>query len=155
MASDISYYLLQFFNSIDYFAAALLFTFLIWEIFRFSKIFDPDWTNELFPEGGNIIDYVLFAIGIVSFILIKFNMKTILTIPYNSLLSLIFTIALLLIPIIIFLGLIGRFFKRMDEKMTIPAFIVNFILDFVHSVFFICFGAIVLSAASLILTIFL
>ena len=155
MASDISYYLLQFFNSLDYFAVALLFSFLIWEIIRFSKVIDPEWLKDLYPEGGNMVDYALFSIAIISFIFIKFNTKILVTIPYKSTVALIFTIALLLVPIIIILGLAGRFFSRMDAKLSFPAFIVNFILDFTHSVFHICFGVIVLSAASLILSIFM
>ena len=155
MATGISYHLLGFFSSLDYFAAAFLFSFLIWEIVRFSKIFDQKWVADIFPEGGNIVDYVLLLVGLISFVFIKLNQKTLLLAPHKPMLNIVFTIALLILPVIIFLGLAGRFFSRMDSKMAFSAFVVNFILDFVHCMFHVCFGAIVLSAGALLFLLFM
>jgi len=154
---EISYYLLQFLGSanLNLITMTLFLSLIVWEIPRFTKMLDPAWVHGLYPESGRVIDIVLFIAALASYLLLISSTKDTLALAYAPLYNFIMAAAILALPIVIALGFIGRIFSRMDAKLESAGFFVQTILDFFHSVFFVCFCLLLVPAAALLLSTFL
>jgi hypothetical protein len=130
-------------------------SFLIWEIPRFTKMLEESWIHGLYPEQGRVVDIILLLAGVGAFLLLTSSTKNTLALAYKPIFNFIIAAAIVALPIVITLGFIGRIFKRMDAKLESAGFFVQTILDFVHSVFFVCFTLLVIPAAALLLSAFL
>jgi uncharacterized membrane protein len=157
MASDLSYYLVQYLgaSNLNLVLLGLVLAFLVWEIPRFAKMFEEDWIKGLYPENGKVIDVILLIIGVLSFVFSQLNSEKLVQLAYKPLFPMVLAAGLVAFSLIILLGFVGRFFSRMDEKLNVSAFIVQTLLDFFHTVFFICFVGLVFPAVTLIVSNFL
>ena len=157
MASEVSFYLLQFLDSsfLNALMLSFFFSFLVWEVPRFSKMLGEDLIKGLYPDNGRVIDFVILLVAFGSFLYMGANRSTLNLLPYRPVLDIILAVALLAMPLVIILGFIGRFFARMDAKLGVSAFLVQGVLDLCHTVFFICFSLLVLPCAALLLSYFM
>lgn len=157
MASDLSYYLVQYLSnsSLSLTALAFFVAYLIWELPRLTKMLEEEWIKGIYPEHGRVVDIVLLLIGLGSFIFLQANLSKAVMLAYKSGYNLLLAAGLVALPLIILLGFIGRFFTRMDAKLQVSAFMVQTILDLAHTLFFVCFVGLVFPLAALIFTSFL
>ncbi|MFH1393329.1 MAG: hypothetical protein ABII71_06375 [Candidatus Micrarchaeota archaeon] len=123
----------------DVISALLIITFIQWELPRTVKLLDEEYTNDVYPETGRVIDIILFLIGIgAMFVLYQGNnMAKMITLLHNTYLMLIFIPVMIVIPLMIFLGYFKRFFARMDQHKSLTVFMVQSTLDFGHTLFFV------------------
>jgi hypothetical protein len=155
--ADVSYYLLQFLNSstLDLITLTFFLSFLVWEIPRFTKMIEESWIHGLYPEHGRVVDIILLLAGVGSYLLLISSTKNTLALAYKPIFNFVIAAAIIALPIVIILGFLGRIFSRMDAKVESAGFFVQTILDFVHSVFFVCFALLIIPAAALLISAFL
>ena len=153
---DFVYMLIQYLSEdLPIVALALFISLVVWEIPRFSKMFEEEWVKGLYPDGGKAVDIILLVIGLLCFLYMQASATVLLTLPEKPGFNMVLGAGLAALPLVILLGFVGRFFSKMDAKLPLSAFIVQTILDFVHSVFFVCFIGLALPAAILLASFFL
>jgi hypothetical protein len=153
---DFAYELIRYLSDdLAIVALALFISLVVWEIPRFSKMFEEEWVKGLYPDGGKTVDIILLVIGLLCFLYMQASRSVLLTLPEKPGFNFALGAGLAALPLVILLGFAGRFFSKMDAKLPLAAFIVQTILDFVHSVFFVCFIGLALPAAALLASYFL
>lgn len=157
MASELSYYLIQFLSNsnINLAVLALFVSYLIWEIPRLSKMLEEEWLKGLYPEQGRVLDLMMLLLGIGAFLYLQANLPSAAKLAYMQGYSLILAAGLVALPVILLLSFVGRFFSRMDAELEVAAFLIQTILDLVHTVFFVCFVGLLLPSATLLFSSFL
>jgi len=141
-------YLFQFFEPATFSVATVIFIlgFILWELPRSIKIMDEEYTTGLYPEMGRVFDIIILIIGLVCIAFLYFMDgldKVLYFLKYQNLFVL-FAILIIAIPIIIFLGYLKRFLKRINEHESMTVFIVHNLLDLAHTAFFISFTIILI-----------
>ncbi|MBU0591851.1 hypothetical protein KKF81_00835 [Candidatus Micrarchaeota archaeon] len=111
--------------------------FIIWEIPRSIKIISDEYTKGLYPEGGRVVDFSLFAIGIgaMVYFLIGNDIKVITFIKTPGIISFFLIVSVVAILIIV-LGFLKRFFARFEGN-SITVFLTQGLLDLAHTIFHI------------------
>jgi hypothetical protein len=141
----------NFFNPGLFDAAALLLavSFIIWELPRSVKMISEEYTKGLYPETGRVMDFAFLAIGLAAILYIYLisgaeRVSTFLRTPG---ITSLFLVILVVIPLLIFMGFLKRFFARFDAHNSVTVFMVQGFLDFMHTLFFI--SAVVLAVPAL------
>ena len=157
MTPDFSYSLLQYLTPLNLALTFLgfLFAFIVWEAPRSFRLLEEGWMKGVYPEHGKVVDVVLLVVGFVSFIFMQLNLQNIIQLVYRPVYELLLPGGMMAIPIVFLLGFAGRIFARMDAKHEPSSFMMQTALDFVHTLFFICFVALVLPSATLLLSYFM
>jgi len=156
MAPDFIRYLLQYLSPWGIGAAALVFLLSLaaWEIPRLFRTLDEDVLKGAYPEHGKAVDIALFVLGLASLVFLELNMQKVAHLIYKPGFDLLLAAGLFALPIVFLLGFAGRAINRMDGKHEAPHFLAHTALDFVHTVFYICFAGLALPAAALLLASF-
>jgi len=130
----------------DIFSALLIIAFIQWELPRTIKIIDEEYTSDLYPETGRVIDIFMFIIGLgAMFYLYTDNtMIDLLRFMNSSILVLIFIPVMIVVPLIIFMGYFKRFFARVDAHKSMTIFLVQSTLDLAHTLFFVSLSILVI-----------
>ena len=136
--------LADFFNLINPYifdgaSLLLVLCFVIWEVPRSIKIIDEEYTRGVYPSNGRVVDFVLFAIGLLSIIFFRLDdtVGRVVSFLKTPGITSFFLVILIVIPLIISLGFFKRFFGRMDKHESVTIFLVHSFLDFMHTVFFV------------------
>lgn len=126
--------------------------FIIWEIPRSIKLMSEEYTHGLYPEGGRVVDFALFAIGLASVMYITAgnNAATVVSFLKTPGITAFFLVVMAVVPLIIFLGFLKRFFAR-TEGNSIAVFLAQGFLDFMHTLFHISLAVLVVPALGYLL----
>ncbi len=121
--------------------------FIIWEIPRSVKIISEEYTEGLYPEGGRVVDLALFVIGLLSVLYFTTdnNAANVVSFLKTPGITAFFLVVLVVIPLIIFLGFLKRFFAR-TEGNSVTVFLTQGFLDFMHTIFHISLTILVVPA---------
>ncbi|MBI5227325.1 hypothetical protein HY988_01940 [Candidatus Micrarchaeota archaeon] len=128
-------------------AALFIISFIFWEAPRsIKKLISEEYTDGVYPATGRVVDFFLLAVGLSAFIYLKWSdhMQRVLFFLISPGVSFIFLIVIITLPLIILLGFFKRFFARMEGHNSITIFLVQGLLDFSHTVFFITFSLLVI-----------
>lgn len=133
-------------NLFDNISIIFILSFLFWEIPRLLKFFSDENTQGLYPEYGRITDFFLLGVGLLAIAYVKttHSLTNIIQLMQSPSLLLAFVTILIVIPLIIILGFLKRFFARMESGKSITFYIVTMLLDLCHTIFYICFSLIVI-----------
>jgi hypothetical protein len=126
-------------------AAVLMITcYLIWEIPRTIKFLSEEYMYGLYPEGGRVVDFALLVIGgLATVFLMMGNAEKVVTFLKKPGITSFFLIIMVVIPIIIILAYLKRFFPRFDSN-SITVFIVQNFLDLMRTVFYVAVSILVI-----------
>lgn len=119
-------------------AVLLIASFLIWEIPRSIKLLSDEYTIGLYPETGRVIDFFLFAVGFVTivFLMMGNNIYEVVSFLKTPGITAFFLIIMILVPVIIILGFLKRFFGRFDGNNSVTVFLAHGFLDLMHTIFY-------------------
>jgi hypothetical protein len=146
----------DFFNIInvqlfDNASILLVACFIIWEIPRSIKILSDEYTKGLYPEGGRVIDLGMFAIGIAAALyFMAGNALKIVSFLKTPGITAFFLVILVVIPLIIALGFLKRFFARMEGN-SVTVFLTQGFLDLMHTAFQIALALLAVPAIGYLL----
>ncbi len=140
-------------GAFDFLSTLFIIAFIIWELPRSIKLMDEEYTTDVYPENGRVVDFFLFAVGLgaIAFLYMWGALdKAIefLKIPFYML---IFIPAIIVIPLMIIMGYFKRFFDRMDAGKSLTVFLVNSFLDLAHTLFFISLSMVVIPIIGLLI----
>ncbi|MBN1169575.1 hypothetical protein JXA56_00985 [Candidatus Micrarchaeota archaeon] len=132
----------QFFDIVDLglfdiASVMLILGFLVYEIPRSIKIINEEYTKGFYPETGRVIDFFLLAIGLITIAFFRLSAIKIIAFLKSPGVIAFFLILLAVIPIIIIVGYLKRFFARIDTNKSITIFLVHSFLDFMHTLFYL------------------
>jgi len=111
--------------------------FLIYEIPRSIKVLDEEYTKGFYPETGRVIDFVLLVIGLITIIFYRLSAIKIIAFLKSPGIIAFFLILMAVIPIIIIVGYLKRFFGRIDTNKSITLFLTHSFLDLMHTFFYL------------------
>jgi len=146
----------DFFNlvSVDLFNAAtvlLIVGFIIWEIPRSFKVISEEYTTGLYPEAGRVVDFVLLAIGLGTIFIFMDNAEKIIAFIKTPGIISFFLVLLIVVPLIIFLGFLKRFFGRIEANESITIFLTHGFLDLMHTLFYLGLTVLIIPVAGFLL----
>lgn len=121
----------------DIASVMLILGFLVYEIPRSIKVLDEEYTKGFYPETGRVIDIALFIIGIITIIFYRMSAIKIVAFLKSPGVIAFFLILLAVIPIIILVGYLKRFFARIDTNKSITIFLTHSFLDLMHTLFYL------------------
>lgn len=118
----------------------LIASFIIWEVPRSVKIMSEEYTRGVYPETGRVVDFAFLGIGTLAilYMLLINGSERIAAFIRTPGITALFIVILAVLPLLIFMGFLKRFFARFDAHNSITVFLVHSLLDFVHTLFFIC-----------------
>ena len=122
-----------------FFSAVMIICFIAWELPRSLKIMDEEYTKNLYPEHGRVVDFFFLFWGIAAIIYLFYFGKTLDVLAHLKTpeLTPLYLVIIATIPIIILLGYFKRFFERMGRHNSVTVFLVQAFLDLMHTLFFI------------------
>lgn len=129
----------------------LIISYIIWEAPRSLQILSEEFTKELYPEHGRLVDISLLAVGVVGLLLFMLDGQKIISFMKMPNTIAFFIVLLAVIPLILLLGFFQRFFARMDSGKSASIFLTQGFLDLAHTVFYVCFAFLVIPAAAYLL----
>ncbi len=129
----------------------LIICFIIWEIPRSVKLMSEEYTEGLYPEHGRVVDFVLLALGLLAVFLFMSESSAILKFMKTPSIIAFFLILLIVIPLIIFIGFLRRFFGTLEHKESITIFLVHGFLDLMHTLFYISLSLLVIPSVAFLL----
>ena len=126
--------------------------FIIWEIPRSVKLISTEYTDGLYPEGGRVADFVLFALGLASVYYFMTNSNAVDVVSFLKTpgITAFFLVVMVVVSLIIFLGFLKRFFER-TEGRSITVFLTQSFLDLMHTIFYISLTILVVPALGYLL----
>ena len=130
----------------------MIICFVIWEIPRSVKLISEEYTEGLYPEGGRVADFGLFAIGLVSvyYFMTGSNAAGVVSFLKTPGITAFFLVVMVVVSLIIFLGFLKRFFER-TEGRSITVFLTQSFLDLMHTLFYISLTILVVPAVGYLL----
>lgn len=132
-------------------AVLLIICYLIWEIPRSVKIMAEEYTQGLYPEGGRVIDISMLVIGIAAVLfMMAGNAEKIVAFLKKPGITAFFLIIMVVVPLIIFLGFLKRFFPRFEGN-SVTVFLTQGFLDLMHTIFYISLAILVIPAIGFLL----
>jgi len=141
----------DFFNLIntslfDTASVLLIMGYIIWEIPRSVKVISEEYTKDVYPVTGRVVDIFLFVLGLfgILFLILDNNVSHIIAFLKTPGITSFFLVVMVFIPLIILLGFFKRFFARMDAHLSVTVFLVHAFLDLMHTLFFIALSIILL-----------
>jgi hypothetical protein len=140
--------------SLELFDAAsviLIISFIIWELPRSLNLLPEEYTQELYPENGRLVDIALLVVGVLALLLFMADPHKLVSFVKRPGMISFFLVILTVIPIILLLGFFQRFFRRMDEGKSIAVFLVQGFLDLMHTLFYASFALLVIPALAYLL----
>ncbi len=142
-------FLTEFYNIIDIglfdlASLVLIVGYLIYEIPRSIKVMDEEYTKGFYPETGRVLDIALFIVGILTILFYKMNAIKIIAFVKNSGLIAFFLILLVVIPLLIMVGYLKRFFARFDSNKSVTLFLTHSFLDLMHTLFYLGFAVLLI-----------
>jgi|GEM_PF-960377 len=126
---------------------SMIIGFLVWEVPRSLKLLSEEHEKLIYPQTGRVFDVFLFVVGLLSFVFYLFNRNEVLNALVMPTFSLIFSIAYLGIPSLIFLGFLKKMAKMLDAYQSLSRFMICAFFDFAHTVFFISFSLVFVAIA--------
>jgi hypothetical protein len=132
----------------DAMTVILVISFIIWELPRSVKIIAEEYTRGLYPDNGRVVDFVLLAAGIlaIAYFVLDNNAEKIVFFLKTPGITIFFIILMIVIPLIIFLGFLKRFFGRMDGNNSVTVFLTHGFLDLMHTLFYISLAVLAIPA---------
>ena len=146
----------DFFNLVDLglFDAAsvlLIVGFIIYELPRSVKIISEEYTKGFYPETGRVIDFGLLVIGLITIVFYRLSaIKIIAFVKTPGIIS-FFLILLVVIPLLIIVGYLKRFFGRFDADKSITLFLTHSFLDLMHTIFYVGLSILVIPAVGFLI----
>jgi hypothetical protein len=136
----------------DTMSVLLVISFIVWEIPRSVKIIGDEYTKGLYPDNGRVVDFFLFAVGIVTiiFYFMDDNSEALVRFLHTPGITGFFLILMVTVPIIIVLGYLKRFFERMQGHNSVTVFLTHAFLDLMHTLFFIALSVMVIPTIGLL-----
>jgi hypothetical protein len=125
----------------------LIISYVIWEAPRSLQILSEEFTKELYPDHGRLVDITLLIIGVIALLLFMMDAQKIVTYLKTPGVISFYLVILTVLPLILLLGFLQRFFGRMDEGKSISIFLTQGLLDLAHTIFYISFALLVIPAA--------
>jgi hypothetical protein len=126
----------------------LIISYIVWEAPRSLKILSEEFTKELYPEHGRLVDISLLVVGVIALLLFMMDAQKIVTFAKKPGIISFLLVLLVVLPIILLLGFFQRFFARMDAGKSASIFLTQGLLDFAHTIFYISFALLVIPAAA-------
>jgi hypothetical protein len=115
----------------------LIICYIIWETPRTVKILSEEYTHGLYPEGGRVIDFVLFVIGFgAAAFMMSGGLSDVITFLKKPGITAFFLIIMVVVILIMLLGFLKRFFPRFDGN-SVTVFMLQGFLDLMRTVFYI------------------
>ncbi len=126
----------------------LIIAFIIWEAPRSLQMLSEEFTKELYPENGRLVDISLLIVGVIALVLFMLDAQKIVTFVKKPGIISFMLVILTVLPLILLLGFFQRFFGRMDEGKSVSIFLTQGFLDLAHTIFYISFALLVIPGAA-------
>jgi hypothetical protein len=154
MAPDMLLLLSQFLSLGGLLAAGVVFvaSYIIWEAPRFLKLFDEDVLKGTYPSYGKALDMAFLVLAFISLLFLILNLQKMPTLVHKVGYGMLLAAGIVGIPLIFLLGFFGRLFSRFDAKHEPHVLLVHTGMDFIHTLFYSFFVALVLPSVTLILS---
>jgi hypothetical protein len=118
--------------------------FIIWEVPRSFKIISEEYTKDLYPEHGRVTDFVLLGVGLLAVFFFMMNGPDIVTFLKKPGIISLFLVLLVVIPLIIVLSYLRRFFGRLEKGESVTIFLTHGFLDLMHTLFYLALAVLVI-----------
>jgi hypothetical protein len=129
----------------------LIIGFAIWEVPRSFHIISEEYTKDLYPEHGRVTDFVLLVIGLLAAFFFMGNGTDIVSFLKKPGIVAFFLVLLVVIPLIIVLSFLRRFFGRLEKGESITIFLTHGFLDLMHTLFYLGLTILVIPSAGFLL----
>jgi hypothetical protein len=114
----------------------LIIGYVLWETPRTIRILPEEYMQGLYPEGGRVVDFALFIVGLAAAAFLRLGaLPDVVRFLKTPGMTELFLIILVVVVLIIVLGFLKRLFPRFDGN-SVTVFLVQGILDLMRTAFY-------------------